>query len=45
MTRNDSQLPEEKPLNEANFYRQQFGEKIDAMDRGGVIVPTDNTCQ
>ena len=42
---NDSGPSEEKLLNETIFYHQKYGQYMDAMDRGGLDIPTGNTCQ
>ena len=42
---NDSGSSEEKLLNETIFYHQKYGQYLDAIDRGGCNIPTDNTCQ
>ena len=44
-THNDSGSSEEKLLNETTFYHQKYGQYLDAMGRGGLNIPTDNTCQ
>ena len=44
ITRNDSGPSAEKLLNETSFY-QKYGQYLDAMDRSGLDIPTDNTCQ
>ena len=41
---NDSGSSEEKLLNETTFYHRKYGQYLDAMDRGGLDIPTDNTC-
>ena len=43
--RNDSGPSEEKLLNETTFYHQKHGQYLDAMNRGGLNIPTDNTSQ
>ena len=43
--RNDSGSSEEKLLNETTFYQQKYGQYLDDMDRGGLNIPTDDTCQ
>ena len=45
ITCNDSGSSEEKLLNETTFNYQKYGQYLDAMDRGGLNIPTDNTCQ
>ena len=45
ITRNDFGSSEEKLLNETTFYHEKFGQYLDVMDRGGLNIPTDNTCQ
>ena len=45
ITRNDSGSSEEKLLNETTFYHQKYGQYLDGMDRDGLNIPTDNTCQ
>ena len=45
ITRNDSRSSEEKLLNETIFYHQKYGQYLDAMDRVGLNIQTDNTCQ
>ena len=45
ITRNDLGSSEEKLLNETTYYHQKYGQYLDAMDRGGLNIPTDNTCQ
>ena len=45
ITRNDSGTSEEKLLNETTFYHQKHGQYLDAMNRGGLNIPTDNTSQ
>ena len=44
-TCNDSGSSEEKLLNETTFYHQTYGQYLDAIDRGGLNIPTDNSCQ
>ena len=41
---NDSGSSEEKLLNETTFYHRKYRQYLDAMDRGGLDIPTDNTC-
>ena len=43
--RNDSGSSEEKLLNETTFYHHKCGQYVDVMDRSGLNIPTDNTCQ
>ena len=45
ITRNDSGSSEEKLLNETTFYHQIYEQYLDAMDRGGFNIPTNDTCQ
>ena len=45
ITRNDSGSSEEKRLNETTFYHQIYEQYLDAMDRGGFNIPTNDTCQ
>ena len=45
ITRNDSGPSAEKLLNETSFYHQKYGQYLDAMDRSGLDIPADNTCQ
>lgn len=45
ITRNDSTSSNEKLLNETSFYHQTYGKDLDAIDRCGVNMPTDKTCQ
>ena len=45
ITPNDSGSSEEKLLNETIFYHRKYGEHLDAMDRGELNIPTDDTCQ
>ena len=45
ITRNDSRSSEEKLLNETIFYHQKYGQYLDAIDRVGLNIQTDNTCQ
>ena len=44
ITRNDFGSSEEKLLNETTFYHEKYGQYLDVMDRGGLNIPTDNTC-
>ena len=44
ITLNDSGSSAEKLLNETTFYHQKYGQYLDAMDRGGLNIPTDNNC-
>ena len=32
-------------LNETTFYHQKYGQYLDTMDKGGLNVPPDSTCQ
>ena len=45
VTRKDPALEEEDLMNETMFYYQKFGDYTDTLDRGGLNVPTDSTCQ
>ena len=45
VTRKDPALDEEQLLNETTFYYQKYGDFTDSLDRGGLNVPTDSTCQ
>ena len=45
ITRNDSGSSEEKLLNETTFCHRKYGQYLDAMDRGELNIPTDDTRQ
>ena len=45
IARNDSGSSEEKLLNETTFYHRKYGQYLDAMDRGELNIPTDDTRQ
>ena len=43
--RNDSGSSEVKLLNETTFYHQKYGQYLYTMDRGGLNILKDNSCQ
>nr|XP_047135436.1 uncharacterized protein LOC124812623 [Hydra vulgaris] len=45
LTRKDNELSENELLEKTTFYHQKFGQYIESIDRGGLNIPTDNTCQ
>ena len=45
ITRNESASSEEKLVSETALNHQNYGTYLDAMDRDGLNIPTDNTCQ
>ena len=45
VTRNDAQLSEKDLLDHTTFYYQKFGRFTQFLDRGGLKIPTDRSCQ
>lgn len=45
VTRKDPEADEETLLEQTSFYYDRFGQYTDALDRGGLKVPSDSACQ
>ena len=43
--RKDNELSENELLEKTTFYHQKHGQYTDSINRGGLNIPTDNTCQ
>ena len=45
LTRNDAELSEDQMLERTTFYYQKYGKFTNALDRGGLNIPSDYCCQ
>ena len=45
VTRHDAERSEEELLEITTFYHQKYGDFTDALDRGGLNIPSDTACQ
>ena len=45
VTRHDGEIDEERLLHRTTFYHQKYGGYTDALDRGGLNIPSDSACQ
>ena len=45
VTRNDGEVDDETLFDQTTFYHQEFGSYTDALDRGGLNIPSDRACQ
>ena len=45
VTRKDQELSETQLMDQTTFYYQKFGKYTDYLDRGGLNIPSDSSCQ
>ena len=45
VTRKDTELTENQMLEQTTFYHQKYGKLADSLDRGGLNIPSDCSCQ
>ena len=45
VTRHDAERSEVELLEITTFYHQKYGDFTDALDRGGLNIPSDTACQ
>ena len=45
VTRKDTELTENQMLEQTTFYHEKYGKLTDSLDRGGLNIPSDCSCQ